>query len=531
MYSECQAKVKWGHLMTEGFNVTVGLKQGCVLSPTLFALYIKELGDKLTRSGLGIKVGDISIPGLFFADDMVLIAESESDLQKLLDIVGDFAKNHKMIFSGSKSKILHLHRRKSDKIWYMGGSQIGEGEDYQVGVEEDVVIDINGTEDIQLDLLGADAGLVFPVGATVTIETSPESQPPGDTPGDRYRVPMSEEEEYRYLGINVSSEGRCFRHHIEQIKSKAKRLAGLTQAQCKISWNKPVVGKLLWELVYKPAITYGMAVFICTRKDIDDLETIQLKLGGQLLGVSDKAPREGVLSELKWKKMEITMLEKRLLFYNFVLSLDNKRWDKILLDEMLIKVHMQTPWYKQVRKDLTMIKADLTKEEDKIGRDNSIRKSTAEYNHKIWLDGMSKKSTLALYKFYNGYRGNIWLSSSSKSRLFTQARIGDLPLRHRTCHWDGTTSDCKWCPGVKETVTHFIAECSFYNWEREELIVNLKKLWSPAVSLIWEGIPSVEEQTASLLGLIGKTSLQQIILVQNYIHKIWEKREEHINGS
>ena len=40
-----------------------GLKQGCSLSPVLFALYLAELGNRLVASGLGVKVGNITIPG------------------------------------------------------------------------------------------------------------------------------------------------------------------------------------------------------------------------------------------------------------------------------------------------------------------------------------------------------------------------------------------------------------------------------------------------------------------------------------
>ena len=63
------------------------LKQGCSLSPVLFALYLAELGERLVQSGLGVKIGDVVVPGLFFADDMVVMGQGEGDLK------GNLGKN------------------------------------------------------------------------------------------------------------------------------------------------------------------------------------------------------------------------------------------------------------------------------------------------------------------------------------------------------------------------------------------------------------------------------------------------------
>ncbi len=58
-------------VVSEPLQMTLGLKQGCVMSPILFAIYIAELGHRLQRSGLGTLVDDTKIPGMFFADDMM----------------------------------------------------------------------------------------------------------------------------------------------------------------------------------------------------------------------------------------------------------------------------------------------------------------------------------------------------------------------------------------------------------------------------------------------------------------------------
>ncbi len=86
--------------------MTLGLKQGCVLSPVLSAIYIAELGDRLAKSNLGRGLNNKKIPGMFFADDMILVG-SEKDLKALLQIVGEFAQQFKIEFSGKKVVLSH----------------------------------------------------------------------------------------------------------------------------------------------------------------------------------------------------------------------------------------------------------------------------------------------------------------------------------------------------------------------------------------------------------------------------------------
>ena len=49
-YQECKCQVKVGDMVSESFDVVKGLRQGCVLSPVLFFLYIQLFGEQAQRS-------------------------------------------------------------------------------------------------------------------------------------------------------------------------------------------------------------------------------------------------------------------------------------------------------------------------------------------------------------------------------------------------------------------------------------------------------------------------------------------------
>ena len=84
LYDNVQCNVKFGDIVTDFFTVEEGVKQGCVLSPILFCLYINEFSKMLDEHNVGVHIMGVNIKCLFWADDVVLIAKSEHDLQRML---------------------------------------------------------------------------------------------------------------------------------------------------------------------------------------------------------------------------------------------------------------------------------------------------------------------------------------------------------------------------------------------------------------------------------------------------------------
>ena len=108
----CQLnKVLFGQYETEFFEQEFGLKQGCVLSPTLFSVLMNDLVSMLKESNVGVELTTQIINCLLFADDIVLIGKSEEELQTLLNITGEFALKWNLKFNASKSKVMVIGKR------------------------------------------------------------------------------------------------------------------------------------------------------------------------------------------------------------------------------------------------------------------------------------------------------------------------------------------------------------------------------------------------------------------------------------
>ena len=85
IYDNVRCSVRLNGIYTEWFEVKCGLKQGCALSSILFNLYINDLLQRLNELNVGIDIEGQKLSVLAYADDVVLLAETESDLQVLLD--------------------------------------------------------------------------------------------------------------------------------------------------------------------------------------------------------------------------------------------------------------------------------------------------------------------------------------------------------------------------------------------------------------------------------------------------------------
>ncbi|MCU7800554.1 MAG: reverse transcriptase family protein [gamma proteobacterium symbiont of Lucinoma myriamae] len=272
MYETLQCSVKIGQTLSHSFSTKTGVKQGCILSPTLFSLYINDLTQIFDDSCDKVHIDDAYISCLMYADDIVLLSNSGIGLQALLDKLSSFCQKWNLKVNLNKTKVI---------IFNKAGKIIKNYKFTYEGTEVEVV------------------------------------------------------NEYKYLGIIFKPSG-TFTHGIAYLCKKAsKALFCIRKALISENIHAGLFLKL-YEQCVKPILMYCSEVWCPERiinpsidieQKYDSLvsEKIQLKFCKFLLGVHKSAVNNGVRAELGIFPLAISGLKYSLNFWLHITQANNNK--------------------------------------------------------------------------------------------------------------------------------------------------------------------------------------------------------------
>jgi hypothetical protein len=128
MYSNAKSCVEFGGFKSDYFKCNVGVRQGENLSPVLFAIFLNDLTPFMNGcvNGLNDLSNDIrnhndlsmylKLNILLYADDTVLLAETEMELQEALNAMENYCKINKLYVNVEKSKVVVFSKGKIRNI-------------------------------------------------------------------------------------------------------------------------------------------------------------------------------------------------------------------------------------------------------------------------------------------------------------------------------------------------------------------------------------------------------------------------------
>ena len=111
LYQDSLCRVRVNGKLSEEFDVSTGLRQGCVLSPLLFFLYINGVMAKLHEGKCSVPCGSNMVLGLLFADDTSLIVSHREGLKRSLNILVKWCEEWGVKINVGKSSIMHMRKK------------------------------------------------------------------------------------------------------------------------------------------------------------------------------------------------------------------------------------------------------------------------------------------------------------------------------------------------------------------------------------------------------------------------------------
>ena len=394
LYKDISAVTSLNELQSDPINLKKGLRQGCVLSPLLFALYIKDVGDALIQSKCGVEIEGIKIPALFFADDMVLMAPEEKEMNKLLEITYKVISEKKLSFNAAKCKVLVSWRDTANQSpWHLGPDVIHEA-------------------------------------------TS-----------------------YRYLGVPISLRGKTFRHHFKSQLCKIRGVAKIIKNVARSGINATTLTKNSWESIGLAISMYAAEICWPTQKHFGALNGIQNQLARFALGVSSRAPVDGMRGLLGWTSIEAQWAKVMLSYYRRF-EFEAECWGKKIWQGAVIR---KSTWYKTVSRLSDKYNVDLNHPTRSYRTwKGYVKERIFQTEIERWLASCGRKQTLKIaVRSAKDWGDYPCMDGSWGSKCLNKLRLGDINTVNRRRHYEKESIfHCLGCGKAREdTLEHNILSC------------------------------------------------------------------------
>ena len=423
-YDGVQNKVFFGNFSSNWYTNDTGLKQGCCLSPTTFSIIMTDLISALNDSKLGIPFEGQNIPALLFADDIVLMAESEEQLSEMLKIVSTFGTKWGFRFDPVKSKVMVIGKNiDPSKVWYLGNLKIYEVNEYKY--------------------LGI------------------------------------------YINRRLSD---SFHINKFLLKDKCKKTRNLICSTLTKHCNVKRVGfgNTLYNAKFLPGLLHGAGTFVINTEEMaKNITKMQYEMARDLMQLKCNPAREALFSDLGWISVH-ELIEKRQIDYFIYMKFSlkdglHKNIFNALHDEFLNEAKAAWSYFENLHGIVTKYGLDGVLHRNDSDWYTSFLNISNDQNKTQLTEKIQSKSSLNTYKVLkNDIKLKKYLTTELDfygQRIKMKARMGCLALHSDLKRWDKSDGICIACDLKQEDSTfHRLIVCPLENNARREFHDNIERL-------------------------------------------------------
>ena len=118
--------IKLNNSRSNSFDLNLGVRQGCILSPLLFNIFLCDLCKKFQSLEGKLDLDSTSVNSLIWPDDLVLLSGSEKGLNEMLKTLEEYCDENKLIINTEKTKCMISNKsgRLLRRHFYLKGVQL-----------------------------------------------------------------------------------------------------------------------------------------------------------------------------------------------------------------------------------------------------------------------------------------------------------------------------------------------------------------------------------------------------------------------
>ena len=475
LYSKSSCFIKLGSKRTKTFQYERGVRQGCILSPLLFNLYLNELSILLDESSPDdciILPNGSKLTSLLYADDLVLLSRSREGLQKYINTVSLFCSKWQMNINEKKSKVMVFCKKTSKKL------------------KQESIFSLNNKN---LEVV----------------------------------------QDYTYLGVKMNSTGNFTAH---QSLSREKALHAFFNVSRIVDFKKlkPHQASKLFDSLISPILTYGSEVWgVYEKQDFEKwdktpIEKAHLRFCKYYLGVNSKASNLACRSELGRFPLKVFIDKLILKYFNHIMNLPENSIAKqcFKVSESLFE-RRKICYHLQLYQMLTAYN---------IPNVNSLEYLKGKFSHKnyhksmkdkycdLWNSKLKESRKLTFFRcFKEKFEVEKYLDllkNFDLRRQFTKFRVSNHKLaiemgRYSKQKTPAELRLCVFCNhNAVETEEHMFLHCPFYSTLRSDFFQKIKS----------DDSFTNKEPQKMIYNLISSKNESEIFYTSKFISKCFEMR-------
>ena len=417
IYFNDETRIKVGDHLSDVIYPNQGVRQGCILSPLLFNIYLSDLPQRIENADKNaLMINGKVFNSIIWADDLIMFSESEDGLNDLLKELSVFTEENNMTVNIDKTKAMIFN--KTGKF-----------------MKRNFIYKNSKIETVR---------------------------------------------EYKYLGFLLVPSGSIV-PGLHDLKSRSNRaLFKIKNKMGEHFRTNPSITIKLFNTLVRPILTYMSELWGCLKMPKNDpISNFQMSFLKEILGVNIKTTNTGVL--LETGEIPINLLAKKLCIKNWVRikkghanmplidstkesQNDNHPWSEQIRTEFFS--NGLGGLFSQVKTTKTNVCSAYFKRK----LDIFYQSAFSQLN-----DQNSKLRTYGLLKKESGFENYLNNLSVRDRTAFTRLRLSNHSLmiekmRHQFPKPPETDRRCPFCPNFVENEIHFLLVCPTFSIHRENLI-------------------------------------------------------------